>query len=408
NLEAQSYAASLYVASGKPDRAAPHLNIVMASQDSASAFIQLLQPVARRNNLEIEGFQYLAEAYPKNLDAQVLYAQVLFSHQQNDLANSILDEVLKSENYRPSAVALKVQMLEQSKSFDEAINLLQEAISAHPDHVGMRIGLLKMLLEAERTQEMYDEYPKLQILLASDPANLAQTGFLSLQAKHYRQSERFLLQSIQYGMPVEHLAYYLGHISDAQGDPLSAVRWYKMVGGSNSNQKFFAQIRAAILMSEIEGYEAALSYLESVEPNNAREQKQLALLRGELLQDQNRWQDAFDVYSSALDQFNNDVQLLYARSLTADKLRRLDLAEQDLSKILVQDPSNVLALNALGYSLSNHSNRYEEALTYIERALHLAPEDAAILDSMGWVKFRLGDYDEALSYLSEALDITWD
>lgn len=408
NLEAQSYAASLFVATGDPALAAPHLNGVMASSDSSSLLFQLLHSMARRNSLEIEGVQYLADTYPANLDTRVLYAQVLFNHQQIEQANTIVNEVLRSEEYRPNAVALKVQMLEQSKSFDEAINLLREALFVHPEHVGMRIGLLKMLIEADRTQEMRDEYPALQKLLASDPTNLAQAGFLSLQAKHYRQSERFLLQSIQYGMPVEHIAYYLGHISDAQGDPVSAVRWYKMVGGSNNNQKFFAEIRAAILLSETESYEAALTYLESVQPNNATQQKQLALLRGELLQDQNRWQDAFDVYSIALDHFNNDIQLLYARSLAADKLRRLDLAEQDLSQILVQDPSNVLALNALGYSLSNHSNRYEEALIYIERALHLSPEDAAILDSMGWVKFRLGDYDEALSYLSEALDITWD
>ena len=98
----------------------------------------------------------------------------------------------------------------------------------------------------------------------------------------------------------------------------------------------------------------------------------------------------------------NDKELLYARALAAEKLDRLDVLERDLRAILAADPKNAQALNALGYTLADRTTRYPEALGYIEQALALLPDDAAVLDSMGWVQYRLGDHAKALEYLRRA------
>ena len=79
--------------------------------------------------------------------------------------------------------------------------------------------------------------------------------------------------------------------------------------------------------------------------------------------------------------------------------------ENDLRSILVRDPDNIQALNALGYTLADRTKRYDEAFRLIKRAYELDPKDAAIMDSMGWVQYRLGNLDQALKYLKQAMEL---
>ena len=104
----------------------------------------------------------------------------------------------------------------------------------------------------------------------------------------------------------------------------------------------------------------------------------------------------------ALAELPDNADLLYARALVAEKLNRIDTAEQDLRRILKKDPKNANALNALGYTLADRNIRLKEAREFIEKALKLAPDDPFILDSMGWVNYRMGSLNEGLEYLKRA------
>jgi tetratricopeptide (TPR) repeat protein len=104
----------------------------------------------------------------------------------------------------------------------------------------------------------------------------------------------------------------------------------------------------------------------------------------------------------------DDTSLRYARALIAEKADKLDLAEKDLRMIIEREPSNAQALNALGYTLADRTERLEEALGYIQRALEVEPADAAIIDSMGWVQFRMGNHEKAVELLRQALSLIQD
>lgn len=111
-----------------------------------------------------------------------------------------------------------------------------------------------------------------------------------------------------------------------------------------------------------------------------------------------------DVYDRALEGgFNSD--LLYSRAMLAEKMGRLDLLERDLKQILEREPDNSQALNALGYSLADRTTRYPEAYALIKRAYALSPNDYYVLDSLGWVLYRMGRLDEAEGYLRRALKL---
>jgi Flp pilus assembly protein TadD len=94
--------------------------------------------------------------------------------------------------------------------------------------------------------------------------------------------------------------------------------------------------------------------------------------------------------------------LLYARALTAEKMDSSVIFEEDIQKILAQDPEDVAALNALGYFLTEHTDRYDEAEKYLQRALKLQPDEAMIVDSYGWLQFKKGNLADALKYLEGA------
>ncbi|MBK8068883.1 MAG: tetratricopeptide repeat protein [Rhodanobacteraceae bacterium] len=131
------------------------------------------------------------------------------------------------------------------------------------------------------------------------------------------------------------------------------------------------------------------------------------LLEAELLAPVDR-KAAGQVYDEALAQNGQDVRLLYSRALF--RIGDDDVAglEQDLRSILALDPENAQALNALGYTLADRTDRHQEALGYIERAYARHPDDGAFIDSMGWVQYRLGNLDEALKYLRRAWELVPD
>jgi tetratricopeptide (TPR) repeat protein len=148
-----------------------------------------------------------------------------------------------------------------------------------------------------------------------------------------------------------------------------------------------------------EELDAAMKRFRSRWPEHAT---RIVLLQSELLVEHQAYDAGWDLLSTALASEPENPSLLYARSMVAEKRRDIAALERDLREMIRLDPNSSLALNALGYSLTNLTSRHAEALELISRALALKPEDPAILDSMGWVHFRLGQLDKSLTYLQDA------
>src|SRR5690606_19277673 len=123
------------------------------------------------------------------------------------------------------------------------------------------------------------------------------------------------------------------------------------------------------------------------------------LLEAQLLQRHDRYAQAVEAYSRGLAMFEDEPTLLYGRALAQERLGAIDQAEADLRLMLGLDPENADALNALGYTLADRTERFAEAFELISQALELRPDNPAIIDSMGWVLFRMGRVEEALPHL---------
>jgi tetratricopeptide (TPR) repeat protein len=139
-------------------------------------------------------------------------------------------------------------------------------------------------------------------------------------------------------------------------------------------------------------------------PNTNDEYLQLAITRHYLLMRAFKYEEAFGYTNDTLVFMPDNPDLLYARALVAAELRKLNIAEQDLRKVIAIDPQNANAMNALGYTLADQTDRLDEAKVLIAQALVLRPNDAHILDSWGWVSYRLKDYVTAIEFLRRAYE----
>ncbi|MBF0470246.1 MAG: tetratricopeptide repeat protein, partial [Gammaproteobacteria bacterium] len=159
---------------------------------------------------------------------------------------------------------------------------------------------------------------------------------------------------------------------------------------------------AATLIAERDSLEEGLNYLQGVTITSTEGEKRRLVTQAELQLLYKQTEAAVASYTLALESAPKDKDILYARAMVYEKLDRIDLLESDLLRVLQFYPDNSTALNALGYTLADRTDRYDEALQYIEKALKQHPDDAAILDSMGWVLYKMGRYNESLPYLNRA------
>lgn len=196
----------------------------------------------------------------------------------------------------------------------------------------------------------------------------------------------------------------LGQLAELLEKPADALGWYREV--PETDERWFdAGVRIVVLtdqQGDAVGSRQHLGELRATVGADANEAADLYLLEAELLTRKKSHAEAFAVYARGLEQLPGDPRLLYARAMLAIELDKLVDAERDLRQMIAEDPDNADALNALGYTLADRTGRLEEALALVQRALVLKPDEASIIDSLGWVQFRLGRFDEALRHLRRA------
>jgi tetratricopeptide (TPR) repeat protein len=183
-----------------------------------------------------------------------------------------------------------------------------------------------------------------------------------------------------------------------------ALEWYRSVPAGE--QRAEARLRAINTLFELERKDEAFAEARKLQGDASVEdgtRRDAYLMEAELRQKDKQDEGQMEVFARGLAAYPDDLALLYSRGLAWERRDRIDHAEADFRRILVIEPDNVAALNALGYTLADRTTRYDEAKKLVEQAHKLNPEDPAILDSLGWVNYRMGNLDEAERLLRQAL-----
>lgn len=299
------------------------------------------------------------------------------------------------------AVLLKATALLRQSRQPEADALIAEVDLDDEKMAGLHMAYARLLLEAELSSSAITQFEAALDYESDNPEALYALSLLYLNAEDYDAAYPYLNDLYDLDSPRQsEAAYYLGGIEEQRGDFEEALEWYRRVNdGSHDMPALQQQAYVLYRLDRMDEARRLLAQQRQLHDENAM---RLYMVEGELLFQARDFKAAAMLYDQALAEYPNEPDLLYGRSLVSERLGRVTLAERDLRKLLEQDPEDPRSLNALGYILTNHSKRYDEALSLITRALAQTPEDATVIDSMGWVQYRLGDLDAAMRFLSEA------
>ena len=224
---------------------------------------------------------------------------------------------------------------------------------------------------------------------------------LSMQLEDWPAAETNLKRLLDLGYRDRNaVRFYLGQVAEEQKHFPDALQWYSDV--TRGEQFMPAQIRSAQVLWKQGDLDGARKYLQQVNAQSNDQRVQLILAEAQLLRDAKQEKEAFGVVDQALDKLPNHPDLLYDHAMLAEKLDRVDILESSLRKLIRIKPDHAHAYNALGYTLADRNQRLAEAQELIDTALKLSPDDAFIMDSMGWVLFRQGKAEEGLKYLQRA------
>ncbi len=348
----------------------------------------------------IDGYLALLEEHPEH--QELLIGTGLLMQQQGDLEPA-LEYASKALDGDPDSVAatiLKATLLNQLERDDEALQTIVAGLEDNPDSLRLRLQYARLLTQYDLAlaQEQFEVLVRQE---PRDPDLRLSLGIVALERGDTETAESSFESLLDSDAHASTANYYLGQLAESQGRDEEALLYYLQVEpGSDFLQ---ATLKILDLLIDTDQLEAANDHMDRMRTRFPDRAADLYLLQARALIQKEREQAAEALLGKALEDHPTHSDLLYTRAMLYDQQGRLEATEQDLRNILKYDPHNATALNALGYILTDTTDRHEEAYELIRQALALKPEEPAILDSMGWVLYNLGRLEEALPHLQKAM-----
>jgi len=397
---------SLLLTGGKLEEARPKVVELLAAEpeNTGRIFMNLYGLLVRVQDkaAALDWLVVVAHPYPKVAEAHWALAQAAAAAGKFDLA---LEEAHKSNALRPDwdiALMLEAQLLQRTDP-QKALAMLKGYLQQHDEDKEVRLFYSRMLLEQKQYATAREEFGKLLVQRPGSPELAFAIALISIQMGELERAENELRQALESkdkNKDDNTLHYYLGQLGEARKDETAALQHYHQV--KKGEYVYPAHLRVAYLLNKAGKLDEARKTLKLVAATSDNQRVQLVMIESQFLREAKQYAESFKVLSRGLEKFPDQPELLYQSALIADNLKKTDTFEQLIRKLIKIEPDNAHAYNALGYSLLERNVRIPEAMELVGKAFKLAPDDAAITDSMGWGYYRLGQYDKSVELLSRA------
>jgi tetratricopeptide (TPR) repeat protein len=410
SLEAQQASSQMLISTGDVQSALPHIKKLLSKEKMRSqGFLDINDLLA---NQEDKKAMYaivkeLAQPYPESAEAQFALARAAWLAEDKDATKKALINAEKlNPGWEPSA-QMQGQVL-ASESPDEAVNFYKDFLNKYPNAQKVRMSYAKLLVNLKRHQEAKPEFIKLSEDAEGNPETSAVVGLLSLEANEFGMAKKYLQQALDNGFhDREQLYIYLGRTAEREKEITQALDWYDRVP-TNSQHYLEAKFSVANIIARTKNLDAAIKMLDSLPELTIEQRLAVVQVQTSMLAQEKRHQEAYELIKKTVNTIPNTPQLLYDYAMAAERIGKLDEMEAELRKVIQLQPDFSAAYNALGYSFADRNINLIEAKTLIETALKLSPGDHYILDSLGWVEYRLGNYAIAVEHLRKAHSIQAD
>ncbi len=402
NVEANSTLATLLARQGRNREALPYLATVARAGEKAKFPVLLNRYKALRPSdqigLDTDTQALLDDDLGDDVSLRLTHALMAEERGDAAAARARLAPVFALEPYQRQALILEAK-LNLADSTDEPLAHIEEALEEDPSRTELRLQYARLLA----SQDMDAARKQFEILSAEAPHNadlLFSLALINHELKDSEAAKTYLNQVIALNQRSDEAYFFLGQIARGEGELEEAVQLFQQVGDGADLMKAtisIAQIQVA------EGKEQELAdYMDRLRASFPHRKEQLYALEANIYSETERDERGLELLGRAIEEFPESDNLRYARSVAYERQGDIPAAEIDLRTIIERDPENATALNALGYTLANRTDRFDEARGLIEKALAISPNEPSILDSMGWVLYRQGDLANAEQFLTRA------
>jgi len=345
-----------------------------------------------------------ADELDQRLRAAYLYWDAGRPSEALDLVDSVLREVPDSERAR----TLKAHLLSAAGQYAEASAEFRRLVKKNPDDVELKLSLAWTLARMGDLDQSRRWLDRAWELVADDAASAMATrcavsgSRIELVADNPLVAREWLARVADPSQAGEDYVRLLGETyrrEENWTDGISAM--IRLQPHLASDARLAAEAIEAefrVRSSDPRAWSRLRPLLDSDDPE--------AVLAGlQVLQATDRWSDAQREAETARERFPDDREILFAQAASLERLDRFDEAEAAFLELIASDPADANAANYLGYLWADRGVRLDEALELINIAVSLDPENAAYLDSLGWVHYRLGAMEEAEYWLRRAIEI---
>ena len=406
SIDAQQALSEILIANNKLNEAKPILQkLLLKEKTRASGFLYLnsmLSHVSDKKAVLILVTD-LAQPYPKLAEAHFAIAHAAWVGKDQKVYEKELATINQIKPDWEMPALFKGQILAK-ESPEKALNFYSDFLSKYPKSNDVRLEFAKLLTNGRKFNEAKNEFIKLVSASNSSAEITLAVALLSVELEDYDLAEKYFLQSLKKNpKDKDQIFIYLAKISDKKNQGDAAITWLNKVG--DGNHFIESKLIAAEIIAKKESIDKALVFLSTLKSDSQDEKLSIVQLKTSLLTRSNRHQEAFQLLQNEAPNFAQSPEFKFDYALLADKLSKYDLMEKLLREAIKIRPDYAVAYNALGYSFADRNINLEDAKKYIELALSISPNNHYILDSMGWLYFRLGKLESALSFIQKAYDV---
>ena len=364
---------------------------------------------ARDKDAAIAMLQRLVAPYGNMMETHVVLAQAALA---KGAKQDAVREAQTALQIKPDSEIAVLTLAQVTEDEARTTKILQDFLASHPEAREVRAAYARLLVNNKQFDAARKEFLVLDKSRPNDPATLYALGVLSMQMNDARGAEGYFTRFVdvtdktpdQENDPTKALLI-LSQLAEERGDIKAATDWLDRLDSDDPKVQLSVALRRAQLLAKGGDLAGARKQLATLQPLDKAEQAQVVLVESQILRDAGKNQEAFKLMQDGVKRFPDNMDFLYDYALMAEKLGKVDVMEKSLRQVIAKVPDNQHAYNALGYSLAERNVRLKEAHELIQKALGMAPNDPFIMDSMGWVQYRMGNLTEAAAHLRKAYSL---
>jgi len=398
--------ASILVSAGEFDRAEPVLARLLTDQGpkTGAALLQIGSMLTRASDrtAALAMVTRLTAPYAAMPEANLVVAQIAFNAGDVDTALKRAQTASEQRRDWEAPVLFSAQVM-GTRDPTAGLRLLEDARKRLPQSKPIALAHARALVASGQYPKALTEFKRLAAQFPNDGEIGVTVGALASQAGDADTAAQFLQQALNTDYAEKDaVVMMLGQIEAERGNASAALKWFESVRPGTAS--FMpAQVSAARVVMKQSGLAAARERLHALRTDSPLEQVQVILAEAQLLRESGDDRGAFDVLDAATREYAGVADLWYDHGMAAERLDMIEVVETSLRKVIELKPDHAHAYNALGFSLADRNVRLLEARGYIEQALQLSPDDPFIIDSLGWVQYRLGEFEDAEVSLRRAM-----